>query len=88
MNQEHYAKMVAGLRRQRDYIMNYGRYMHETYPAKTIPPEIFEKIMVPVPLPAAMMLFGLGALVVMDDMDKRPDARAQGGDSDVNPTAP
>lgn len=60
------ATILAGLKRREAQIVDFGHRIHALYPLTKIPPEVFENITVPVPLPVAMMLYGLASLLVAE----------------------
>jgi hypothetical protein len=55
-------RIVAGLRRYDQHLVQFGRQMHEFYPPDRIPPDVMANIVVPVPVHLAMMLFGLATI--------------------------
>lgn len=65
--QEAIDRIVAGLKSHKVYLVDYGQSIHQMYPPTKIPPDIFSKITVPIALPVAMMLLGLGCALVAND---------------------
>jgi hypothetical protein len=71
VSQEAISRIVAGLKPHKVYLVDYGQRIHQMYPPTQIKPEIFANITVPVALPVAMMLLGLGCALVANDPDTK-----------------
>jgi hypothetical protein len=78
-NQDAIDKIVGALKHQEAYLVGYGRQLHETFPPNKMDHKVFEAITVPVVLPVAMMLLGLGSAMVAGMSAPKPrEAPAEG----------
>lgn len=76
--EEQIGTMVKGLRLHKVYLVDYGRRIHQMYPAKSISPEVFANITVPVSLPVAMMMLGLACAMVAKTDPEEEEKPGQG----------
>lgn len=68
--------VITGLRKRKGVVLALGQNIHKLYPADRIQPEIFENITVPLPLPIAMMLLGMGCELIARTQPAEPPKEA------------
>lgn len=75
---DHAAKLLRGLANQHSYLLGRGQQVCKMYPPDRVPPDVFENITVPIPLPTMLMLFGLAtslcAQIVKQEKPIQPEA--------------